>query len=1038
MAIKKIFFSILFCSLLGSSAFSMNVKSLELTYENVSQLTYRAHVVFYLYDPSPVDSIVEIFWGDSTYSFLTPSSVTDLPGELKKVVYTGTHTYSGPATFTMFVSYKVRSLNVINVPMSLITDIYVEAELVVSPFLSGQKSPVFLDKPRMNVCRASDNVMDYSAYDADGDELVYSLIPCRGEFGDPIAGYSYPASSSQFFIDSQSGWLTWDSPLQKGFFNYAVKVSKYRNGIFLGSIMRDVLVNVIDCQPEMPVLTIPADTCIIAGQSFNQMVTATYSGVDTISLTASGEPLLLVNNPATFPQPVRNQYTVSSDFAWNVFCDHVRPEPYTMIFRAELEDSLSNCDCTYDFNNWQLTPFYSNVSVMFNNPCGSGWDGSTYLWFGSDTTAPRFLATPSMDVSAGNYMIVFDMRFSDHTGNPGTDCEGPDEPDEGIYLQYSVNGLGGPWETMAYWDPSLSPGEGGHVENLIGWNNYSVVAPDASLSANTRFRWVQFEATGRYYDHWGLDNILVYKISDKLTAQEQMQLSVIAPAPENLVVSAIGDHAFLSWNKEFCTNADGYKIYRKSGASGYVASGCETGVPAWTGYSLIETTTDINDTTYTDDNAGMGLPHGNEYCYIVTAWFANGAESQASNEACIVLSDDSPVITHVSVTATSVSAGSMFVDWSKPDDFDTLLYTGPYRYDIYRASDFSGSSYTFLTSNAGLDDTTFVDAGLNTLDSPWHYRIDLMYASGTAVYAPFTSSYPASSVFLSLIPLDKKLLLQWNFNVPWNNDSTVIYQYNNLTATFDSIGISYSDTYLDTGLVNGVTYCYKVETIGSYSLPGFVAPIRNFSQEQCEQPMDVEPPCAVELSVSVNCDEVANYLVWTNPQTTCGDGDVGSYEIYFSSMTDGEFVQIAAVSGAETTTYIHSGITSVAGCYAVVAVDTSGNSSGFSNIVCVDIDECDLYSLPNVFTPNGDGFNDLFIPFPYDFVEKIDLKIFDRWGLIMFTTQDPDINWDGKNQSTQADCSEGVYFYVCDVYELRLAGIRKRTLTGTVHLYRNY
>ncbi|OFY08118.1 MAG: hypothetical protein A2W93_03300 [Bacteroidetes bacterium GWF2_43_63] len=1015
----------------------MNVKSLELSYENISQLTYRGNIIFYLYDPSPVDSIVEIFWGDSTYSFLTPSSVTDLPGELKKVVYSGTHTYSGPATFTMFVSYKVRSLNVINVPMSIITDIYVEAQLVVSPFLAGQKSPVFLEKPKLNVCRATSNVIDFSTYDADGDHLVYSLIPCRGEFGDPITGYYYPTSSSQFSVDPQTGWLTWNSPTVKGFFNYAVKVSKYRNGVFLGSVMRDVLANVIDCQMDSPVLTAPSDTCLIAGTSYHNTVTATYTGIDTISLTATGSPLLQASNPATFPQPVRDRDTVTSDFDWQVSCEHVRPQPYSMIFRAELEDSLSNCDCSYDFNSGQLTPFYSNVSVMFNNPCGNGWDGSTYLWFGPDSTAPRYLATPSLDISAGNYMIVFDMRFSDHTGNPGTNCEGPDEPDEGIYLQYSLSGLGGPWVTMAYWDPSLSPGEGGHVANLIDWNNYSVVAPDASLSPNTRFRWRQESATGKDYDHWGLDNISVYKISDKLTAQAETEFTIIAPAPENLTVSAFGDNAALQWNKELCTNADGYKIYRKSGASGYVPSGCETGVPSWTGYSLIATTNDINDTTYTDDFLGFGLPHGNEYCYIVTAWFANGAESQASNEACLILSDNSPVITHVSVTATSATAGSMFVDWSKPDDLDTLTYPGPYRYDIYRANDFTGISYTFLESNFGLDDTTFNDAGLNTSGIPYHYRIDLLYASGTSVYTYYSSSYPASSVFLTIIPFDQRLLLKWAFSVPWNNDSTVVYRYNDLTSVFDSIGVSHSDQYLDTGLVNGQTYCYKVETVGSYSLPGFVNPIRNFSQETCEAPMDVEPPCAVELDVSVNCDEVANYLVWTNPQIACGDGDVGGYEIYFSPMTDGEFVLVDTIADPLITTYIHTGVTSVAGCYAVVAVDTSGNSSEFSNIVCVDIDECDLYTLPNVFTPNGDGFNDFFIPFPYDFVEKIDIKIFDRWGLIMFTTQDPDINWDGKNKSTSLDCSEGVYYYICDVYEMRLAGIRKRTLTGTVHLYRS-
>ncbi len=1020
-----------------TSAFSMNVKSLELTYENVNQLTYRGNIVFYLYDPSPVDTIVEINWGDSTYSFLPVASVTDLPGELKKVVYSGTHTYSGPSTFKMFVSYKVRSLNVKNVPMSLITDIYAEAELVVSPFLPGLKSPVFHEKPRMNVCRGSSNSIDFSAYDADGDQLVYSLIPCRGENGGAINGYYYPTASSLFTIDASTGWLTWNTPLVKGFFNYAVKVSKYRNGVFLGSIMRDVLVNVIDCTPETPVITAPADTCLIAGTIYNSTVTATYAGIDTIALTASGEPLMLGSNPATFIQPVRDRYTVSSDFNWPVSCEHVRPDPYHMIFRADLEDSLSTCDCTYDFENWQVTPFYSNVSVMFNNPCGAGWDGSTYLWFGSDTTAPRFLSTPSLDITAGNYMIVFDMRFSDHTGNPNTDCEGPDEPDEGIYLQYSVSGLNGPWHTMAYWDPSLSPGEGGHVQNLIGWNNYSVVAPDSSFSANTRFRWIQFEATGRYYDHWGLDNISVYKISDKTPAQAETNFSVIAPAPENLSASPAGNAASIIWNKEICTGASGYKIFRKSGSSGYVPSGCETGVPAWTGYYLIATTQDINDTTFVDDNLGMGLPHGNEYCYMVTAWFANGAESQASNEACIQLTDDTPVLTNVSVTATSTTAGTMYVAWSKPDDFDTTVYTGPYRYDIYRSTGYSGAAYSFVASNAGLNDTTFNDAALNTVADPYHYRIDLMYAGGTGTYTFYSSAYPASSVYLSIAQLDQSLLLSWDYLVPWNNDSTIIYRFNDLTSVFDSIGISHNKQFLDTGLVNGKSYCYKVETIGSYSLPGFVYPIRNFSQEVCETPMDVEPPCTVTLDVSVNCNDVSNILTWTNPMTDCGDGDVGGYEIYFSSIQEGEFVMIDTVADPMITTYTHQGITSVAGCYAVVAVDTAGNSSDFSNIVCVDIDQCDLYQLPNVFTPNGDGINDFFTPFPYDFVESIDIEIFDRWGLVVFTTHDPDIMWDGKNKDTGVISSEGVYYYICDVYELRLSGIRKRTLTGTVHLYLN-
>ena len=1027
---------ILFFILISNAAFSMNVKSLEINYENVGGLTYRADVVFYLYNSSPVDSFIEINWGDNTYSFISPTSTEDIPGELKRVVYSGTHTYSGPSTFKMFVSYKVRSINVINVPNSLITDIYVEAEVVVSPFLVGAKSPKFYNNPTLNICKGISNSIDFSAYDADGDTLVYSIIPCRGENGMAIYGFSQPAPASNFSIDKNTGILKWDNPTTKGFFNYAVKVSKYRKGVLLGSIMRDALVNVIDCTPDMASLNIPSDTCIIAGNSFNKNISATYSGSDTITLTAIGEPFL-VENPASFIQPVRGKNNVNSDFNWNIICKHIRPEPYSVTFKAELEDSLSsNCDCVYDFNNMQLHPFISNVPVMFSNPCGAGWDNSPYLWIGSDSAAPRYIISPSYNMTSGNHMVVFDMRFSDHTGNPGTDCEGPDLPDEGIYLQYSTSGINGQWNTIAYWDPSLSPGEGGHMVNLIGWGNYSVVVPNEALSANTRFRWAQFFSSGKEFDHWGLDNIAVYKISDKLPAEKETNITVIAPEPENLSAAISQNNVSLKWNKPSCANGDGYYIYRKIGASGYIPTNCDTGIPSWTNYKLIAVLNDINDTTFIDNNNGLGLPHGNQYCYIITSWFNNGAVSRASNEACVIFPDDVPVITNVSVITTNNSNGKMFVAWSRPDDLDEITYPGPYKYDIYRANGIDGNDFSLIESNFGLNDTLFLDSLIDTKNKAYRYKIDLLYASGTTDYVKYASSFPASSVYLSHVPNDKKILLNWDYNVPWQNDSTLVFRLNDTTNNFDFIGVSHSQSYLDADLINGKTYCYKVETVGAYSQPNFVFPIRNMSQEICAEPVDLEPPCEVALTVATNCDDVSNTLVWTNPEHFCDCDDVSKYLIYYSTKKDAEFILIATVPNKNDTTFKHNPESSIAGCYAVVAVDTNGNRSEFSNIVCVDIDQCDLYRLPNVFTPNNDQHNDVFKPFPYDFVEKINIKIFDRWGIMVFTTENPDIMWDGKNQYTNLDCSEGVYYYICEVYEMRLSGIRKRIITGTVNLYR--
>lgn len=50
--------------------------------------------------------------------------------------------------------------------------------------------------------------------------------------------------------------------------------------------------------------------------------------------------------------------------------------------------------------------------------------------------------------------------------------------------------------------------------------------------------------------------------------------------------------------------------------------------------------------------------------------------------------------------------------------------------------------------------------------------------------------------------------------------------------------------------------------------------------------------------------------------------------------------------------------------------------------------------VPEIFTPNGDGINDRF-ELPNEFIRDFDLKIFNRWGEIIFESFDPDDLWDG-------------------------------------------
>ncbi len=77
----------------------------------------------------------------------------------------------------------------------------------------------------------------------------------------------------------------------------------------------------------------------------------------------------------------------------------------------------------------------------------------------------------------------------------------------------------------------------------------------------------------------------------------------------------------------------------------------------------------------------------------------------------------------------------------------------------------------------------------------------------------------------------------------------------------------------------------------------------------------------------------------------------------------------------------------------------------------IDFLKCDCsFYLPNAFTPNEDGKNDEFKPEYYCDVQDYELKIFDKWSKIIFSTNNINEGWDGSfpNESVQ----EGVYNYM--------------------------
>jgi gliding motility-associated-like protein len=92
-----------------------------------------------------------------------------------------------------------------------------------------------------------------------------------------------------------------------------------------------------------------------------------------------------------------------------------------------------------------------------------------------------------------------------------------------------------------------------------------------------------------------------------------------------------------------------------------------------------------------------------------------------------------------------------------------------------------------------------------------------------------------------------------------------------------------------------------------------------------------------------------------------------------------------------------------------------------------------MYFLPNIFSPNGDGLNDLFIPKENRHVAKVRFQMMNRWGATVFESTDPEILWIGTGLNGEM-CPDGVYYYTIEVDTIRLSGIVTERFTGTVQL----
>jgi gliding motility-associated-like protein len=118
------------------------------------------------------------------------------------------------------------------------------------------------------------------------------------------------------------------------------------------------------------------------------------------------------------------------------------------------------------------------------------------------------------------------------------------------------------------------------------------------------------------------------------------------------------------------------------------------------------------------------------------------------------------------------------------------------------------------------------------------------------------------------------------------------------------------------------------------------------------------------------------------------------------------------------------------GTYQVTISNSCGTSS---DTIFVEMSACDdCIFMPTAFTPNNDGRNDVISPVFKCPVDQYRLQIFDRWGALMFSSEDPGSSWDGKNNGNPAGL--GTYAFVLEYRSVNT--VRRKYQKGNITLIR--
>ena len=373
--------------------------------------------------------------------------------------------------------------------------------------------------------------------------------------------------------------------------------------------------------------------------------------------------------------------------------------------------------------------------------------------------------------------------------------------------------------------------------------------------------------------------------------------------------------------------------------------------------------------------------------------------SVAAIDACNNLSKPSVLHATTELTSTPVD-NAIALKWTPYQGFNQIK-----AYEIWRNNPDSGSNYRLLASVNG-QTLDFIDS-TSMCFKTYFYRIKTIENNGNNQFSwsdtsgctlKFVNNLEATRCINATVIENQFIHLTWQKRNYRFNFKYQVFRMRSDEST-PSFYVETTDTFLiDKQVdVDNFSYAYQVYLVDEC---GAMSKASNLAKS-------IHLKAALEPNKTTGFDPVLQFNTYKD-----WENGVDKYRInLYQEPTLTTFNTIVTLN-ANDTQFVHTSF-KVEGfdlCYQIMAIEKGGlEQISHSNISCISTQPT-LFA-PNAITVNNDGINERF-EIKGLFLNEFRLRIYDRWGTLVFESNDIKQSWDGKINDKPAIA--GVYTYLAE------------------------